>query len=139
MSDLTRFNFYALRFMHSDDVRAMNASEVGQYLLLLCESWLAGKEASLPDDKKVLARMARVPKLSPRILAKFPLVSTESGRRRRNDTLYQEWVQTLERLEIAAQKRKNFTLKRAAASRENGKLGGRPKNPSEEPSGLLAD
>ncbi len=91
MADLTRFDFHAKKFYFSEDVQVMSAEEVGQYLLLLVAAWLGGKDTSLPDNAVLLARMARVSKVSELVLAKFPVVETEHGPRRRNDTLYGEW------------------------------------------------
>lgn len=97
MADLTRFDFHAMRFIHSEDVLAMSAEEVGQYILLLCHAWLSGKDASLPSDKDSLARFARVDKISPRVMKKFDLVDTAWGKRFRNETLYAEWMKAQER------------------------------------------
>lgn len=97
MPDLTRFDFHAKKFVHSEAVQEMDASEVGQYILLLCEAWLVGKDASLPDSPKYLARTARVEQLSPAVLACFPVVETEWGQRRRNETLYNEWLGAVNR------------------------------------------
>jgi len=100
MADLTSFNFHALRFLQSENTRQMTAKEVGQYLLLLIEAWLGGKSASLPTELDKLNTMVRIPtglpgrpeKISDKVLAMFPLVETEFGPRRRNETLYGEWV-----------------------------------------------
>jgi uncharacterized protein YdaU (DUF1376 family) len=97
MADLTRFDFHAMRFMHSEDVRTMSAEEVGQYVLLLCEAWLTGKDASLPEDKKSLAVLARTNTVSPKVMKKFELVETPWGNRFRNETLYAEWQRAQER------------------------------------------
>lgn len=96
---LTRFDFHVYRFLNSDDVENMTAEEVGQYLLLLCYSFVKGKEASLPDDPGVLARYARVDKVSKLVMKKFPIVETEWGARRRNETLYGEYLLTKKRSE----------------------------------------
>ncbi len=114
--DLTRFDFNAKKFYFSEDVQAMSAEEVGQYILLLVASWMGGKDASLPDNPALLARMARSPQVSESVLAKFPLVETpEHGARRRNETLYDEWLEALGR-----------SLNRA----ENGKTGGLSTSPA---------
>jgi uncharacterized protein YdaU (DUF1376 family) len=102
MADLTRFDFHALRFNKSEQVQGMSASEVGQYILLLVEAWLIGKDASLPDDPQLLARLARVDKVSDRVLNQFPIVSTEFGQRRQNPTLYSEWAIAKERTALAS-------------------------------------
>ena len=132
MADLTRFDFYAMRFIYSEDVMAMNAEEVGQYLLLMCHAWLGGKGASLPDDCALLEVYARGA-VSAKVLAKFPIVETEHGARRRNTTLFREWEKVLQRYNEAAGRKggQAKTEAKAGAARENGKLGGRPKNPSE--------
>lgn len=80
----------------------MTAEEVGQYMLLLCKSWLLGKDASLPDDPEYLAQHARAKKeVSPLVLKKFPLIETEWGTRRQNPTLYAEWKLAETRLDMA--------------------------------------
>lgn len=97
--DLTRFDWNALNFSKSEAVQRMTAEEVGQYVLLLNESWLMAKAASLPNDLDFLARIARTKKVSDIILDKFPAVETEWGIRRRNSTLYREWLICKERSE----------------------------------------
>lgn len=89
-ADLTRFDFNAKSFTHSDNVRAMSLEEIGQYVLLLCEAWLTDKEATLPDEIDALTTMCRGKKPSKRVLEMFPVVP-ELGRRR-NQRLYGEWV-----------------------------------------------
>jgi uncharacterized protein YdaU (DUF1376 family) len=103
MADLTRFDFHAKKFYFSEDVQIMSAEEVGQYLLLLVAAWLGGKDASLPDSPVLLARMARVSTVSELVLAKFPVVETEYGPRRRNETLYGEWTAAVKRVEEGKQ------------------------------------
>jgi len=90
MAELTRFDFHVNRFLHSDDVESMTAEEVGQYILLLCHSFVKD-EASLPDDPAVLARYARVKKVSDLVMKKFPLVDVNGILRRQNPVLYTEW------------------------------------------------
>jgi uncharacterized protein YdaU (DUF1376 family) len=102
--DLTRFDFHVVRFMNSESVKRMTAEEVGQYILLLCDAWLIGKEASLPDDPAYLARTARCQKVSPLVLSKFPIVPMECGKRRQNEPLYQEWVAATKRSRAAREK-----------------------------------
>ncbi len=101
MPDLTRFDFHVNRFMNSYSVDMMDASEVGQYLLLLCKSWQMDKECCLPDDPAYLARHARVQEVSPRVLEKFPVVETIDGPARRNGPLYEEWQKACERSNAA--------------------------------------
>ena len=96
-ADLTRFDFHVMRFMHSEDVKAMTAEEVGQYVLLLSEAWLTGKDTTLTSDLPTLARLARVTEVSPRVLQKFQLVETQWGQRYRNPVLYGEWMRAAER------------------------------------------
>lgn len=111
-ADLTRFDFHVVRFMNSYDVEVMTDSEIGQYILLLCKSWLLAREATLPDDSEYLARVARATggKVSDRVLAKFPVVETEFGNARRNPVLFEEWLRASERSETSremAEKRWN--------------------------------
>lgn len=88
------FEFYVLDFMYSEDVQKMTTEEVGQYTLLLNTSWLLGKDCTLPGNRKDLARVARVKRVSPRVLKKFDLVETEWGPRFRNARLYEEWLRS---------------------------------------------
>jgi hypothetical protein len=108
MPDFTRFDFNAHDFLNSESVEAMTDAEIGQYIMLMAKSWLIAKAASLPDDLDLLARWAHCPKVSERVLAKFPLMDTEFGPRRRNEVLYKEWIKTLNRTTSAS---------------ENGKIG----------------
>lgn len=103
-ADFTRFDFHAKKFYFSESVQVMSAEEVGQYLLLLVSAWLGAKDASLPDSPKLLAKMARVETVSDAVLDMFPVVETEHGKRRRNETLYEEWQAAVKRSEGAAQK-----------------------------------
>lgn len=89
--DFQRFDFHAKRFYFSESARVMTAEEVGQYLLLLVEAWMGSKDASLPDNPVLLARYARVQVVSEKVLAMFPVVETEHGPRRQNETLFGEW------------------------------------------------
>src|SRR5208282_1991730 len=101
-SDLTRFDFHVVRFMNSYDVEIMTDAEIGQYLLLLCKSWLLAHDATLPDDIEYLSRIARASRVSDRVLAKFPLVVSERyGNVRRNTALYEEWEKASERSDTA--------------------------------------
>ena len=145
MADLTRFDFHVLRFMKSLDVMAMDACEVGQYMLLLSEAWLIGDACTLPDDLAFLARLARVDAVSDKVLKKFPVAETEYGTRRRNEVLHAEWVKVLDRQEIASENGRrggtSASVYKADAARENGKLGGRPStrnNPTETQAGTQA-
>jgi|SRR5579859_873003 len=95
--DLTRFDFYAKNFMHSDNVRAMSFAEIGQYIFLLCESWLTGKDCTLPEDPVVLAGLCRGVKVTDKVLELFPVVPGTT--RRRNNRLYEEWLEAVKRSE----------------------------------------
>lgn len=95
--DLTRFDFYAKNFIHSDNIRAMSLEEIGQYIILLCESWLTGKDCTLPEDPKTLSNLCRGSKVTNKVLDMFPVVP-ELGRRR-NDRLYEEWLTAVKRSE----------------------------------------
>jgi len=99
VAELTRFDFHVNRFLNSEDVENMTAEEVGQYILLLCHSFVKGREASLSDDLNVLARYARADKVSKLVIKKFPIVETEWGSRRRNETLYSEFLLAKKRSE----------------------------------------
>lgn len=92
--DITRFTFHALGFFTSETIKLMDNEEIGQYVLLMCESILLGKECSLPDDLQYLARACRTSlrKLSESVVAEYPVVLTEFGPRRRNRKLYEEWL-----------------------------------------------
>jgi uncharacterized protein YdaU (DUF1376 family) len=135
MADLTRFDFNAYNFLNSEAVEAMTAEEVGQYLLLLVRSWLIAKGASLPDDPDLLAKWARCKRVSDKVMAKFPVVETEFGPRRRNSVIYMEWLRTVERHEAAVELGRkggmSTSINKIEASRLNGQFGGRPRNPSE--------
>jgi hypothetical protein len=103
-ADLTRFDFHVVRFMNSYDVEIMTDAEIGQYILLLCKSWLLAHDATLPDDIDYLSRIARTPRLSERVLAKFPVVETERGTMRRNPALFEEWERASERSDSARER-----------------------------------
>lgn len=103
MADLTRFDFHALRFMESEDVSAMSAEEVGQYILLMAKSWLMAKDCSLPNDLEFLARVSRSKKVSDRVLRKFPVVEIGGTERRQNPTLFGEWMATNSRMQMASE------------------------------------
>jgi uncharacterized protein YdaU (DUF1376 family) len=139
MADLTRFDFHAKKFYFSEDVQVMSAEEVGQYLLLLVAAWLGGKDTSLPDNAMLLARLARVNKVSDIVLAKFPVVETEYGLRRRNDTLYGEW----QAANLRVQNGKDYANKRwSSANSDNSTIPsvntyGTPLAPHEHPTGTL--
>lgn len=118
MPDLTRFDFHVNRFMNSYTVDLMDSSEVGQYILLLCKSWQIGKDCCLPDDIPYLSRHARVPEVSPKVLACFPTVETEQGTMRRNGPLYEEWQKAVARSVDATVRAAGRGEKWAAAAAE---------------------
>jgi uncharacterized protein YdaU (DUF1376 family) len=94
---LTRFDFDAADFLSSPDVASMTATEIGQYVLLLCAAWLSGKDATLPNDPKVLAKLARAPRgVSPKVFAKFKACSGDTNLIY-NSRLSQEWDAALDR------------------------------------------
>src|ERR1700676_4597382 len=95
--DLTRFDFHVVRFMNSESVERMSPTEIGQYLLLLCKSWLSNKDASLPDDLRYMAAAAKSDSISELVVSMFPIVDTPWGKRRRNETLYGEYLMAVER------------------------------------------
>lgn len=105
-ADITRFDFHVVRFLSSETVKEMTAEEVGQYILLLCDAWLLSKGATLPDNSSYLARTARCGAVSELVMSKFPIVETEYGSRRRNDTLYGEWLLAVERSASASERGK---------------------------------
>jgi len=90
--DLTRFDFHAKRFYFSESVRAMSAEEVGQYMLLLIEAWMGGKDTTLPNNHVYLAQLARVKEVSSLVMSQFHLVETQWGQRYQNETLFEEWM-----------------------------------------------
>jgi len=96
-TDITRFDFRALRWTRSENVRAMNMSERGQYITLMVEAWLGGKDASLPSDREYLSSLVGGERLSPKVLKMFPPVQTQWGERLQNPTLYEEWLLAQER------------------------------------------
>lgn len=113
-----RFDFYVDNFLNSEEVKVMTAEEVGQFILLLCEAWILGKEATLPDSPSYLARIARSNAVSELVMSKFDLVETEFGIRRRNNPLYREWQAAIERSNSARERGKlgNESRRRERAS-----------------------
>lgn len=118
--DITRFTFHALGFFTSETIKAMDNDEIGQYVLLMCESILLGKECSLPDDRKYLARAARttVGRLSETVISEYPVVMTEFGPRRRNRKLYEEWLRISDKTEVARESAERRWKKGQTASSE---------------------
>ncbi len=108
---LTRFDFDAADFLASEDVAAMTAAEVGQYVLLLCAAWLGGKDATLPNDHRTLARLARATtgRVSPVVMRKF--ISTGRGRLG-NLRLSAEWKAACARAQVRSEKAGKAAAKR---------------------------
>jgi uncharacterized protein YdaU (DUF1376 family) len=86
--DLTRFDFRALRFLKSESIEAMTAEEVGEFVLLMCHAWLGAKNASLPNNPVLLARYARVERLSDVVMREW---NEGPDGRLYNETLSEEW------------------------------------------------
>src|SRR5260370_39903575 len=142
--DLTKFDFHAMRFAHSEDCQRMTDAEVGQYLLLMIQAWLGGKAASLPNDPALLARYARCEKVSDLVMSKWDL---RDGRLY-NDMQSEEWARTSLRVAESNAKYKasidsgkkggeSKSEAKAEAAKANGMKGGRPK--TEAPIGLEAN
>jgi uncharacterized protein YdaU (DUF1376 family) len=87
-TDLTRFDFRALRFLKSEDVELMAAEEVGQFVLLMCHAWLGGKNASLPNNPILLAKYARSEQVSDVVMREW---KEGLDGRLYNETLSEEW------------------------------------------------
>jgi len=98
---IRRFDVDAIDFITSEFVQMMDSSEVGQYWLLLCHSWISEKDATLPDDPAYLARLIRVTEVSKLVLDRFDKVETEWGPRLRNERMYEEWLSAKYRIGIA--------------------------------------
>jgi uncharacterized protein YdaU (DUF1376 family) len=109
---LSRFDFDVFDFMMGTSY--MSATEIGQYMLLLCHEWADDKDCTLPDDDEKLARIARVEPqqcysittalpglVSPLVLEKF--TKTEGGRLV-NERLQKEWRAAKERQSVASDK-----------------------------------
>jgi uncharacterized protein YdaU (DUF1376 family) len=107
---LTRFDFDAADFLASEDVAAMTAAEVGQYVLLLCAAWLGDKDATLPDDDRTLARLARATtgRVAPVVKRKF--LSTGDGRLL-NLRLSAEWKAACARAKVRQEKAQKAATK----------------------------
>jgi uncharacterized protein YdaU (DUF1376 family) len=108
---LTRFDFDAADFLASEDVAAMTAAEVGHYVLLLCAAWLGGKDATLPNDPRTLARLARATngRVPPVVMRKF--ISTGEGRLS-NPRLSAEWKAACARAKVRHEKAQKAATKR---------------------------
>jgi uncharacterized protein YdaU (DUF1376 family) len=84
-------------FLSSPDVALMTAEEVGQYCLLL-NIQFKYPDCKLPNNLKVLAQLARVKKVSSKVLRKFE--KTPDGFLR-NARLYEDWLEASGRSEAA--------------------------------------
>jgi uncharacterized protein YdaU (DUF1376 family) len=93
-ADLTRFDFNALRFLKSEHVEMLTAEEVGQLVLLKCNAWLGGKNASLPNNPTLLAKYARCERVSEAVLREW---KEGPDGRLYNKTLSEEWDAAMQR------------------------------------------
>jgi len=102
------FRFYADDFIGGTQI--LNTEEIGAYILLLCHQWSTG---SIPNDDVLIRRIIKTTQAFDLALvkSKFTLV---------------DGVLKNERLEQERGKQEAFRDKQAI----NGRLGGRPKNPS---------
>src|SRR5258708_7264878 len=121
---LTRFDFDAAEFLADEDVAAMTAAEVGQFVLLKCAGWLGGKDATLPNDQRTLARLARATngRVAPVVMRKF--ISTAEGRLS-NPELSEEWKAACARAKVRhekAQKAATKSWSEAARSKRQASL-----------------
>lgn len=103
------FQFYVDNFI--EGTCDMSNAEVGCYMRLLCKQWSIG---GLPDDDRELARIARGVTKSQLSRVKRKFSKTSLG------------LLVNERLERERAKQIEYRSKQA----ENGRLGGRPANPS---------
>jgi uncharacterized protein YdaU (DUF1376 family) len=102
---ITRFDFDVADFLASEDVAAMTAAEVGQYILLLCAAWIGGKDATLPNEPRTLAKLARAPReVSAKVMRKF---CPTSDNRLHNPRLTLEWKAACARAEVRREKARN--------------------------------
>lgn len=95
--DWMKFNIYD--FVHSEDIEAMTAEEVGQYILLLAAAWVGGKDCTLPNDPAYLGRKARGT-VSSKVMAKFML--TSDGRLV-NEVQREIWVEQIGNFQAASE------------------------------------
>jgi hypothetical protein len=133
-TDLTRFNFYALRWAYDESIMMMNHQEKGQFEDLRVKAWLSQNGCHLPEDPQQLAKMIGCEPgetISSKVLALWPV--GEDGRRR-NEELSQEWQETTGRV-LAAQASGSLggqakSESKTAAARLNGAVGGASKSES---------
>jgi len=131
---LTRFDFDAADFLSSPDVASMTATEVGQYVLLLAAAWLGGKNCCLPNDPRVLAKLARAPRgVSPRVRGKFKSCPGKT-QLIYNPRLSREWDAAQQRAQVRQQK-----AQKAAQKRWNEMPGACPKQSSGTEQAMLGD
>lgn len=79
-------------------MQQMTGEEVGQYILLMCKAWMGGKNASLPNNPKLLATYARSEKVSDLVMSKW---TRGSDGRLYNERLSEEWAIASGRSEAA--------------------------------------
>lgn len=89
--DLLHFPLYFNRIINSEVCAAMTTEEFGAYMWLMIHAAAKEKEVSLPPDTQALAQLAKLKKLSPRVLEQFPEIKTEWGTRRRNAVQFTIW------------------------------------------------
>jgi hypothetical protein len=114
---LTRFDFDVYDFMGSEDVAVMDAETGGQYLFLLCQAWMIGKDCTLPGDEVALVKLSRstTGNVHPVVLKKFR--KTDDGRLV-NDRLLIEWRNANERQQVRIDKATVAGLASGEARRE---------------------
>jgi hypothetical protein len=91
--DITRITLNVYNLANSEYIDSLTDAELGQWMRLFMKSVLIAKECTLSTDEKVLSGYTKSRKVSPRILESFPVVNTEHGMRRRNNTLYVAWCE----------------------------------------------
>lgn len=111
------FQFYPADFLSDPNVIGMSLAETGAYIRLICACWQQG---SIPSD---MSRLARICRVRPNVFGRLwpALEPCFQPHRNQADRLIQP------RLE--KERRKQAEYKRRQS--DNGKLGGRPKKPTE--------
>jgi uncharacterized protein YdaU (DUF1376 family) len=112
--------FFVADFMTSEAVEVMSDAEVGQYCLLMFTAWLGGKDCTLPNDARYLARHARCENVSAAVMAKF--TQTPEAR------LVNEVQQKIYREQLG-----NFETARAKGQKGRAKQLGRSPKPDSAP------
>lgn len=103
--DITRITLNVYNMANSEYIDSLTDAELGQWMRLFMKSVLIAKECTLSTDEKLLASYTKSRKLSPRVLESYPVVETELGLRRRNDTLYTAWCMVRTRSVDASESR----------------------------------